>query len=73
MRIIDIEEVRENLEELIDEMKPGERFAISVDGDAKVEVIALSEDEGGGPPSTTAKGGEVSERPKRHPSEAKAD
>jgi antitoxin (DNA-binding transcriptional repressor) of toxin-antitoxin stability system len=45
MRIIDIEEVRANLEELIDELKPGEWFAISVDGVPKVKVVALTPEE----------------------------
>ena len=37
MRIIDILEAQANLEELIDELKPGEWFAISVDGKPKVK------------------------------------
>ncbi len=41
MRIIDIEEVRANLEQLINEVKPGEWFAVSVDGKPKVKVAAL--------------------------------
>jgi antitoxin (DNA-binding transcriptional repressor) of toxin-antitoxin stability system len=45
MRIIDIEEVRANLEELIDELKPGESFAISVGGVPKVKVEALFPEE----------------------------
>jgi antitoxin (DNA-binding transcriptional repressor) of toxin-antitoxin stability system len=45
MRIIDIQEAQANLEELIDELKPGEWFAISVDGKPKVKVIALTPEE----------------------------
>jgi antitoxin (DNA-binding transcriptional repressor) of toxin-antitoxin stability system len=45
MRIIDIEEVRANLEQLIDELRPGECFAISVDGVPKVKVVALFPEE----------------------------
>ncbi|MGD0295084.1 MAG: hypothetical protein ABSB30_14645 [Terracidiphilus sp.] len=45
MRIIDILEAQTNLEKLIDELKPGEWFAISVDGKPKVKVIALTPEE----------------------------
>jgi len=45
MRIIDIEEVKANLEELIDSLKPWEWFAISVDGVPKVKVVALFPEE----------------------------
>jgi antitoxin (DNA-binding transcriptional repressor) of toxin-antitoxin stability system len=45
MRTIDIEEVRKNLEELIDDLKPGQRFAISVDGTPRVQVVALGDGE----------------------------
>jgi antitoxin (DNA-binding transcriptional repressor) of toxin-antitoxin stability system len=42
MRAIDIEEVRANLEELIDELKPGEGFAISVGGIPRAKVLAIT-------------------------------
>jgi antitoxin (DNA-binding transcriptional repressor) of toxin-antitoxin stability system len=45
MRTIDIEEVRSNLEALIDELEPGEWFAISVGGIPRVKVIAIKQDE----------------------------
>ena len=45
MRIIDIEEVRVHLEQLIDELKPGECFAVSVDGMPKVKAVALHPNE----------------------------
>ena len=45
MRIIDILEAQANLELLIDELKPGESFAISVDGKPRVKVIALTPEE----------------------------
>ncbi len=45
MRIIDIHEAQANLEQLIDELKPGEWFAISVDGRPRVKVIALTPEE----------------------------
>jgi antitoxin (DNA-binding transcriptional repressor) of toxin-antitoxin stability system len=45
MQIIDIQEVQASLEELIDELMSGESFAISVEGDPKVRVIALFPEE----------------------------
>ena len=42
MPVIDVEDARANLEELIDGLKPGEGFIISVNGTAKVKVIALT-------------------------------
>ena len=45
MRVIDILEAQANLEELIDELKPGEGFVISVDGKSRVKVIALTPEE----------------------------
>jgi len=45
MRIIDLLEAQANLEELIDELKPGEWFAISVDGQPRVKVMALTPEE----------------------------
>ncbi len=45
MRTIDIEEVRANLEELIDELKPGEGFVISVSGIPRVKVLATTPEE----------------------------
>jgi antitoxin (DNA-binding transcriptional repressor) of toxin-antitoxin stability system len=45
MRVIDILEAQANLEELIDELKPGEWFVISVDGKSRVKVIALTPEE----------------------------
>jgi antitoxin (DNA-binding transcriptional repressor) of toxin-antitoxin stability system len=45
MRIIDIQEAQANLEQLIDELKPGEWFAISVDGKPVVKVIARTPEE----------------------------
>jgi hypothetical protein len=45
LRIIDILEAQANLEQLIDELKPGESFAISVDGKPRVKVIALTPEE----------------------------
>jgi len=44
-RIIDLEEAQANLEQLIDELKPGEWFAISADGRPRVKVIALTQEE----------------------------
>jgi antitoxin (DNA-binding transcriptional repressor) of toxin-antitoxin stability system len=45
MREIDIEEVRANLEELIDELKPGDQFALSVGGIPLVKFVALTAEE----------------------------
>jgi antitoxin (DNA-binding transcriptional repressor) of toxin-antitoxin stability system len=42
MRAIDIVEAQANLEQLIDELKPGEWFVISVDGTPRVKVVALT-------------------------------
>ena len=44
-RVIDIDEFRANLEKLVDETGPGESFLISVDGEPKVQVIGLTEEE----------------------------
>ena len=44
-RVVDIEEFRANLEQLVDETRPGESFLISVKGEPKVEVIGLTEGE----------------------------
>ena len=45
MRVVDILEAQERLEELIDELAPGEWFAIAVDGEPRVKVVALTEAE----------------------------
>ena len=45
LRVIDIEEARANLDELIDSLRPRERFAISVDGRPRVLVFALTKKE----------------------------
>jgi antitoxin (DNA-binding transcriptional repressor) of toxin-antitoxin stability system len=45
MRDVDIEEARRDLEKLVDEIKPGERFTISVNGIPKVQVVALTPEE----------------------------
>jgi antitoxin (DNA-binding transcriptional repressor) of toxin-antitoxin stability system len=44
-RTVDIQEAQEELEELIDDLKPGDWFEISVDGRARVRVLALSGEE----------------------------
>jgi antitoxin (DNA-binding transcriptional repressor) of toxin-antitoxin stability system len=38
-------ETQENLEQLIDELEPGEWFIISVEGKPKVKVVALTDEE----------------------------
>jgi antitoxin (DNA-binding transcriptional repressor) of toxin-antitoxin stability system len=43
MKVVDIREARERLEELIDELAPGEWFVIAVDGKPRVKVVALTE------------------------------
>ena len=45
MRTVDILEAQARLEELIDELAPGEWFAIAVNGVASVKVIKLTEAE----------------------------
>ena len=45
MRIVDLHEAQANLEQLIDELKPGESFAIAVGGVPRVRVIALTPEE----------------------------
>ena len=45
MRVIDIVEAQARLEELIDELGPGDWFAIAVDGVPRVKVIALTDAE----------------------------
>jgi antitoxin (DNA-binding transcriptional repressor) of toxin-antitoxin stability system len=42
---IDIEEVRKHLEQLVEEIKPGERFSISVDRVPRVQAVALTPEE----------------------------
>ena len=44
MRVVDILEAQERLEELIDELAPGEWFEIAVDGEPRVRVVALTEE-----------------------------
>ncbi len=45
MKVVDILEAQESLEELIDELAPGEWFAIAVNGEPRVKVVALNEEE----------------------------
>jgi antitoxin (DNA-binding transcriptional repressor) of toxin-antitoxin stability system len=45
MKIVDIQEAQAHLEELIDELRPGESFVIAVDGKPRVKVTALTPDE----------------------------
>jgi antitoxin (DNA-binding transcriptional repressor) of toxin-antitoxin stability system len=45
IRIIDIKEAQEKLEELIDALKPGEWFIISVNGELRFKVVALTDQE----------------------------
>jgi antitoxin (DNA-binding transcriptional repressor) of toxin-antitoxin stability system len=45
MRVIDIQDAQANLELLIDDLKPGEWFLISVEDRPRVKVMALTEDE----------------------------
>lgn len=44
-RVVDIQVAQKNLEELIDALKPGEWLIIAVNGEHKVKVIALTEEE----------------------------
>ncbi len=44
-RILDIRFAQENLEELVDALKPGEWFIIAVNGRTAVKAIALTEEE----------------------------
>jgi hypothetical protein len=43
MRVVDIEDFRANMEELIEGLKPGDSFLLSVEGIPKVQVIALTD------------------------------
>ncbi|MGO8935346.1 MAG: hypothetical protein ACLPLZ_03345 [Terracidiphilus sp.] len=43
MRVVEILEAQEKLEELIDELAPGESFAIAVNGEPRVKVVKLKE------------------------------
>lgn len=45
IRIVDIREAEARLEDLINELAPGERFLISVDGVLMASLAALTEDE----------------------------
>jgi antitoxin (DNA-binding transcriptional repressor) of toxin-antitoxin stability system len=45
VRVIDILEAKAQLEELIDELAPGECFVIAKDGVPRVKVIKLTETE----------------------------
>jgi len=45
VRIVDVEEARAKLGKLIDALKPGEWFIISVNGNPKAKVIALRNQE----------------------------
>jgi antitoxin (DNA-binding transcriptional repressor) of toxin-antitoxin stability system len=45
VRVVDILEAQEKLEELIDELAPGESFAIAVNGKPRVKVVKLKEEE----------------------------
>ena len=45
MKIIDIREAQANLEQLIDDLGPGESFVIAVDGKPRVKVMRLTPDE----------------------------
>ncbi|WP_420239066.1 hypothetical protein ACOBR2_05610 [Telmatobacter bradus] len=44
-RIVDIREAEARLEDLINELAPGERFLVSVDGVLMASLTALTEDE----------------------------
>jgi antitoxin (DNA-binding transcriptional repressor) of toxin-antitoxin stability system len=43
VRIVDLEEARSKLGKLIDALKPGQWFIISVNGAPKVKVLALTD------------------------------
>ena len=44
-RVIDVQEAQANLEQLVDELGPGESFLISVDGKPQVNVVGLTPEE----------------------------